>query len=75
MSMRATEIGERTAQFVIESNDPAQPFVKIDLSGEGTGSGGCQMIGEGLAPVGSGFWLLLGGISLLLSGFRLRRLS
>jgi len=42
ISMRATDLGDRTAQFVIESNDPAQPFFFIDLSGTGKGSGGCQ---------------------------------
>ncbi len=42
ISMRATQLGDRTAQFVIESNDPGQPFLVLDLSGAGKGSGGCQ---------------------------------
>ncbi|HEX5035202.1 MAG TPA: choice-of-anchor D domain-containing protein [bacterium] len=44
-SMRATELGERVAQFVIQSNDPEQPLLFMDLRGNGTGSGGC-----GLSP-------------------------
>lgn len=43
ISMRATELGDRTAQFVIENNDPSQRFLILDLSGAGKGSGGCQL--------------------------------
>lgn len=43
LSMRPTAIGERTAQLVIENNDPDQDLFIIDLKGKGTGSGGCQL--------------------------------
>ena len=67
-SMRATELGERVAQFVIQSNDPEQPLFFMDLRGNGTGSGGC-----GLSPSLPSLeyffgWMLL--LGLLWIGFR-----
>lgn len=64
-SMRATEIGDRLAQFVIESNDPSQPLFFIEMSGKGTGSGGCQLR-PGSPPMGSVYWLAMLLILLLI---------
>jgi hypothetical protein len=55
-SMRATEIGDRFAELVMESNDPQQPLLFIEMSGKGTGSGGCGLTPMAL-PFGNFIWL------------------
>ena len=70
IAMRPTEIGQRNAQFLLESNDPETPFLIIDLTGKGTGSGGCGLSG----PSGAfGFSLAL-ALGLSLAGLGLLRL-
>lgn len=61
LNMRATDQGDRMAQFTIESNDPDQPLFNIDLIGVGTGSGGCAFSPWGSHPsmTGIGFLLLI----------------
>jgi hypothetical protein len=59
INMRATDQGDRMAKFTIESNDPDQPLFSIDLTGVGTGSGGCSLSGWDTHPLGIGIWFLL----------------
>jgi HYDIN/CFA65/VesB family protein len=56
LKMRATQLDERSAQFSIESNDPDEPLLLIDLSGKGTGSGGCALTLWGPNNSGLGVW-------------------
>lgn len=49
LNMRPTDLGDRSALFTIESNDPDTPLLSIALSGVGTGSGGCSQIATGTA--------------------------
>jgi hypothetical protein len=57
-SMRATEIGDRSAQLVVESNDPQQPLLFIAMSGKGTGSGGCRL-NPAFPPFGELLWWIM----------------
>lgn len=73
MSMRPTEQGDRTAQLVIQSNDPDQPFFSIDLTGRGTGSGGCAVARpDGSEAARAGWLLFTGGCAVLAAWFRCR---
>jgi hypothetical protein len=56
ISMRPTELDQRTAQFAVESNDPDEPLLLIEMIGEGTGSGGCSLRSFGAGAAGSGMW-------------------
>jgi hypothetical protein len=59
LAMRPTEVADRSAQFTIESNDPDQPLLNIDLFGAGTGSGGVCSLNKRIDIFsGRGFWLL-----------------
>jgi len=58
LNMRPTELEERSAQFTIESNDPDQPLLSIDLFGKGTGSGGCALGSPGSPFSSLGLWVL-----------------
>lgn len=69
LKMRPTELGDRSAQFTIESNDPDQPLFSIDLFGIGTGSGGCTLSSPGPAFSSLGLWFLF----LLISLRRIRK--
>jgi hypothetical protein len=72
-SMRATEIGDRVAQFVIETNDPNQRLLLIDMNGKGTGSGGCGL-SPSLPPLGTFIWWMM-ALSLLWLYVRRRQKS
>lgn len=66
LAMRATEVADRSAQFTVESNDPDQPLLTIDLFGTGTGSGGvCSLNKRSDSFGGAGFWLLFLFVPLL----------
>lgn len=66
LEMRPTELGDRAAQLALENNDPDEPLLTVELTGKGTGSGGCSL--GGAAPGIS--WL---AIPLLLAALALGR--
>lgn len=72
LNMRATEEGDRVAQFTIESNDPDQPLFSIDLTGVGTGSGGCRLNSWETPGGAMGIWIFFLVLPLLRLGKKSR---
>jgi hypothetical protein len=73
LNMRPTDLGDRFAQFTIESNDPDQPLFSIDLSGIGTGSGGCHLDVSGVANGWLGVGMIFFTLPLLRGVYRLNK--
>jgi HYDIN/CFA65/VesB family protein len=77
IGMRPTDVGNRTAQLAIETNDPDKPIFLIDLTGNGKGSGGCSMTSfdNGLQGRGKGELFLMCPWLFALGFYRIRMLA